>query len=296
MKSFLRLILLMVLILGSFSSFGLNKLPKGNEVQVKDLNRKNVQIANRAKNKPAQKKVTVTPTKEEELQKLGFASEASAAGPAPQVRDEKTLESQLNNTLSDFKEMTPASIATGTPSKVEGSVNSSQIQNLLQKLQSQKKDQTGKVPGFFGNAMDKMQGMVLDSLVKNNPMKTMSKESIVTFFKDKIKGTKAEKVFAKFPKLLEFTADVLKDDEALPKIVEMMGEKKKMLTYSYSFIAIFIISFILNLVMFSKAGIVKRLLFKIFLTLATPAANFLVFYILFREQLAPIVRIVKTYL
>lgn len=212
----------------------------------------------------------------------------------------KNLEGQLDKSLDDFTQLDPANAkpaARPTAPKPLAQVDDLEDPDELsanpKEVIESAKANPGNSDTMFGNMLGVVKDKVLSKLLKTNPLSNMSHDQVKSFLKERFKGSKFEKVLENNPRLLNIMAALARDSNALPSLVGIFDEKEKMLTYTYGFILIFILGIILNIFMFSKANVLKRILFKISLSLAIPACNFLLFYLMFRKQLDPTLTVIK---
>jgi hypothetical protein len=162
------------------------------------------------------------------------------------------------------------------------------------KMANTKKNQ--KVPGFFKKMLGGLQSKMIKKLLKTNPMSHMSHKDLKNSLIEKFKGGKLDPVIRKYPKLLDFVVGMIRDPDALASLVTILDKQEKMLTYTYSFVGIFILSILLNIFAFPNAGWFKKIMFKLFITIMVPVANLGIFYFMFKKELAPTIEVAKKYL
>jgi hypothetical protein len=190
------------------------------------------------------------------------------------------LEGQLDNTLTDFSQLDPSS-KQGADLELED---------------KRVKPDKSKLPGILGNILGGFKSSMIKKLLKTNPMSRMGHDQLKKMLKERFKGTKYATVLEKHETLLDIIVELIRDKKALPELVSILDKADKLLTYSYSFIGVFILAMLLNIFMFAKAGVFKRIMFKIFLTVSMPIVNLGIFYFMFKENLDPTVAIIKRYL
>lgn len=156
-----------------------------------------------------------------------------------------------------------------------------------------KQAKAGEEPSSFDHFMERMRKNMMEKLLKDNPLSHMDKSQVRDFIVERAQGTGWQKVFDSSPNTLNFVVDWLSHPQALPKIVNLLGEKKKLKTYFWCFIGIFIFSILLNAYLGRKAGFFKRLFIKLFVSVFSFVAQLGVFYYLFHEQLDPTVGLIK---
>lgn len=162
--------------------------------------------------------------------------------------------------------------------------NSPELEEKLENL-NRELDQS-----FVSRFMDQEMKDALGKMITQNPFQylsdTQAKEMLIA---------RGGKSLSDNPKLLNGLSEWLRDKEAMPRFLSIVGESEKMKKYGMYFLIVFVIAFFLNLKN-SKNSILKRLVFKIMLMISTGVLNLLIFYYLFKEELSPTVRIAKKYL
>lgn len=162
--------------------------------------------------------------------------------------------------------------------------NSPELDEKLDNLNSQLDN------SFFGGMIsDEIKAEVL-KMITDNPFQYMSDEQV-----RELLVSKGGKSFAENPKLLAGTSEWIRDKEALPQFMSIIGEGEKLKTYGICFIVVFVCAFLLNLKN-GKHSIFKRFMYKIGLMLITTTINFGIFYYLFQDNIDPTIKIVKKYL
>lgn len=158
---------------------------------------------------------------------------------------------------------------------------------LEQKIKSLNKELD---KSFVSRFLDKEMKEALGKMIAQNPFQYMSDAQA-----KKLLVARGGKSLADNPKLLSALSEWIRDKDALPKFLSIVGEGEKLKKYGLYFLVVFIVAFILNLKN-SKNSILKRLIFKIMLMITTGIVNLSIFYILFKEELGPTIRIAKKYL
>lgn len=147
---------------------------------------------------------------------------------------------------------------------------------------------------FLMKMMNKEMKDKVQSMIKSNPLAHMSKQQLqgLLLGREGLPPTSMGKIFKANPRVLELVVEVLHDEHALPRFLSLMNKPKKMKTYGISVIVFMIFIFFINLKNSAKK-IFKRIMFKFILMGASTLGNFLIFYIIFREELGPTVEIIK---
>ncbi len=144
---------------------------------------------------------------------------------------------------------------------------------------------------FVTNIMSDKLKQGLGEMIKTNPFSNMTKRDLSSSLVERTQGTAFGNFLSKNPKVLNILTEVCHDKEALPSFLSIVNRPKKMKYFSICVLIIFLTVFSLNL-MNSKAGIFKRLLIKFSLMIIGSVANFSAFYIIFTEELEPIVDVI----
>ncbi len=134
--------------------------------------------------------------------------------------------------------------------------------------------------------MDDAMKAALVQFKNDNPFSKMSKAEVRTFVENSSKMSPVGSVLQKYPILLDIFAEVFHDEKALPKLVTLVEQKKKMRNFFFVSLTLFILSIVLNSLN-SKAGFLKRFFRKILITLGMLGINLTVFYFMFTEEVGP---------
>lgn len=144
------------------------------------------------------------------------------------------------------------------------------------------------------NLMNDMVKNVVQEFLKENPFSKMPREEVKSMIQARIQGLPIEKFLQKHPKLLELLVDWLRDNKALPKIMGIVNKPKQVKIYGIIVIVVFVISFILNLLN-SKGNLFKRILKKMGIFFGAFIINFAAFFVLFKDELGPTLKIILKY-
>lgn len=133
-------------------------------------------------------------------------------------------------------------------------------------------------------------------MMHKNPFTEMGKVAVKKMILSKMDPKHpAGKFIHESPKLVDFAADWVVDDKAIPSFVSIIAKKNKAKFMGGIFIAVFITVFLINLKK-SKKNILQRIIFQIAIMLGSFAVNASAFYIIYREELAPTLEIAKKYI
>lgn len=143
---------------------------------------------------------------------------------------------------------------------------------------------------FLSKFMDGEMKEALGKMMAQNPFQFMTEEQMKNLL-----VARAGKNLENNPKVLAFLTEWLRDKDALPQFLSIIGESEKIKKYGISFLVVFIIAFILNLKN-SKNSFLKRLFYKLGLMLTTGLINLGIFYYIFHTELSPTVRIARKFI
>lgn len=145
--------------------------------------------------------------------------------------------------------------------------------------------------------MDDRVVVILQDTIRSGAMAKSSDEETKKFLKDKAKGTWAEGLLRRFPKLLSITADIVRSKEAMPGLLGIMLRKEDLKTYGYIWLGIFIFGlFIKGRLVKPKWEYWRRFRWKFTISLILSCLNFGIFYFFFSEELAPTFEIIGKHL
>lgn len=198
------------------------------------------------------------------------------------AQEDDNLEKQFDSTTQDLSNLEGEQLKPiGNEEFAEGEKQKKAVPEGLQ-------------DSFVSNMMTGVMKQVVSEFLKENPFSKMDREEVKSMIKLRMNGLPVEKLFEKNPKLLDMLVDWIRDKKALPKIIGIVNKPKEVKIYSFVVIAIFVLSFILNLVN-SKGNLGKRILNKIGIFLGAFIINLGTFYFLFREELKPSLDIILKY-
>lgn len=157
-------------------------------------------------------------------------------------------------------------------------------QNVNSEIKSFQKDLN---KNFISKFMDAKTKNVLAQMMHKNPFEYMSSQQV-----EGLLIAKGGDTLKNSPRLLKGLTAWLKDKKALSGFLSILGETKKLKTYGMCLVVIFVCAFFLNLKN-SKNGILKRIIYKVLLTLTTFGLNITVFFIIFKEEVSPTIRVIR---
>lgn len=189
-----------------------------------------------------------------------------------QDEDAEALNQDIERTASEFQNMAPINLE---EAKIPPTADSGFGFSSL----------------FDSTAVEKMKKLMIDKFVKESPFSGMTKDQAQTLIIAFVEGKPIGSYIKESPRVLSFLSDVMIDKEALPKFFGIINKPKELKNYGYAALAIFILSIIVNLAWNKKGGFLKRLYRKLLITFGATFVNLLVVYILFRENLTPVIKI-----
>ncbi len=141
--------------------------------------------------------------------------------------------------------------------------------------------------------MDDKVLAILQDVLKQGTMGKIPEIEVKNMIKEKTKGTFAERVFKRFPSLLNISTDVLRDKDALSGMIGVMRRKQDLKTYGIIWLVILISGlFIKKKLVKPKWPFWKRFRTKLVINTCLSALSFYIFYSYFSEELQPTINIV----
>jgi len=129
---------------------------------------------------------------------------------------------------------------------------------------------------------------ILQTTLKERPVASMSRDKVRALIIKRSTGSKSGNLFEKFPKLLDFAVDFVRDEKAIPGLLGILTRKEDLKSYGYIWLVIFIFGlFVKSRVIKPKWAFKKRLLYSISFSLVLSSASLYIFYSLFSEELSP---------
>lgn len=148
---------------------------------------------------------------------------------------------------------------------------------------------------MFTDMLPKVMKDQLAEILKDNPFSKMEKEAVKTLAKSMVKGQKFGEYLDKNPKALDCFVTWLRDKKAMPAFLSIVNKPDKMKIFSGIFIFVFIVSFLFNLKN-SKSNILVRLVNKLCIFVCATTVNLGSFYFIFRDELDPTIKIIRSFI
>ncbi len=108
-----------------------------------------------------------------------------------------------------------------------------------------------------------------------------------------VQGKPAHKIFTKFPKTLDISVDILRDQEAMPAMLGIFARKNALKVYFFSWIGIMIFGYLFKKIFFSKRWpAFKRFSMSLLLSLTLSAFSLWLFYYIFTKEVGPTLAVI----
>jgi hypothetical protein len=142
--------------------------------------------------------------------------------------------------------------------------------------------------------MDEKTISFLQEKLRDAHMDRVPADQVRAAILSKSEGKPLGKLFKSYPKLLDVCVDIVRDAEALPAFVGILGKKERLKNYFYVWLGLFILSFLIKRYIFPKkwSG-PKRFFAGTFMSLLFLSISLSVFYQLFEKELSPILNVMK---
>lgn len=166
-----------------------------------------------------------------------------------------------------------------------------QITNLPEQVKKITSEGLGGIDFSDEKGRERLKQLFAQSGIRNQ-----SPELIKAMIMGKVKDRPFEKIFQRFPKLLDIAVDVFRDKDAMPGLIDILGRKRELKIYMYVCIGIFIFGFFMRKFLIPKNwGFTKRLFLRMTLSLLLMGVSIGVFYKLFQREISPTVKIVMAH-
>jgi hypothetical protein len=136
--------------------------------------------------------------------------------------------------------------------------------------------------------MDDKVLAIMQKTLRAGLLNKLPAEELRKMILDKAKGSHLEGVLNRFPKLLEFCVEMLRDKEALSGLMGIMRRKDDMKTYGYIWLGIFLFGlFLKNRIIKPRWPFLKRFRYGMSVNTVLSIISLYVFYSFFAKELAP---------
>jgi hypothetical protein len=201
------------------------------------------------------------------LQKYRVNEDGSLAGEKP--KGDPELDKAVDDTLNDFK-----------------SADSDSGDDKKETAKSGKIEES-----FISKMMPGMMKSMVQKFLKTNPFSKMSKDEVKSMLLVQVEGKAVGKILKNNPRLLSGVVDWVRHPTALPQLMGIANEPKKVKYYGILVVFVFLVSFILNLLN-SDGSIIRRIIFKLGITVGALGVNLGLFYLFFSDELGPTIDVI----
>ena len=133
---------------------------------------------------------------------------------------------------------------------------------------------------------------IMQKTLRSGLLSKLSADEVRKMILDKARGSHLEGMLNRFPKLLEFCVEMLRDKEALSGLMGIIMRKHDMKTYGYIWLAIFLFGlFIKYRIIKPKWPFFKRFRYSMSVNFVLSIISLYVFYSFFSKELAPTISI-----
>lgn len=141
--------------------------------------------------------------------------------------------------------------------------------------------------------MDKKVQVILQKMFSDGLMNNQSPEVVREMILDKASGSFWEKLFKRYPKILDIFVDILRDREAFPGLIGIMGKSEDLKTYFYIWLAIIVFGILIRKKYIKKKWpFMKRFFVRTSINLSLSVVSLYIFYKMFQVEVGPTVRII----
>jgi hypothetical protein len=124
------------------------------------------------------------------------------------------------------------------------------------------------------------------------PLQKLSEKELSKLLLDNTKGTSAEKYIARFPKLILFCVRLIKDKVAIPNLVKILEDQKRLVRFAATMLTTILLSFFLKYLLKKEGRAVWKavvLWFLRFFIITTLRVGVITYF--FNEELGPAFKI-----
>jgi hypothetical protein len=148
--------------------------------------------------------------------------------------------------------------------------------------------------------MDEKVQATLQNLFSQGLFEKESREETKGRVLENVKGKRIEKIFQRFPRLLDLVTDVIRDREAMPGLIRVMGRKSDLRKYFQIWVSLLIFSFLFRRFWLkkriTKQGFLSRTVISLGFSLFMTSLSLMIFYSMFKSDVRPTVSIIANYL
>lgn len=148
---------------------------------------------------------------------------------------------------------------------------------------------------YLSNFMSAAGKKFIEEFLSDNPFAKVPRKEMKALIVARVAGMPFGDTLERYPGLLEFLVDFVRDEKAIPSMLGIVNQPKKVKNFGMIAIGIFVMVFILNLFN-SKGNIFRRILTKLCIGLFAFVCNITIFYIVFKDEISPTLGIVWKHL
>ena len=142
--------------------------------------------------------------------------------------------------------------------------------------------------------MDAKVLAIMQKTLRAGLLSNLPAEEVRKMILEKVKGSHLEGVFNRFPKLLEFCVEMVRDKEALSGLMGIMMRKDDMKTYGYMWLGIFLFGLFLKYrIIKPQWPFFKRFRYSMSVNAVLSIISLYVFYSFFAKELEPTMSIIS---
>ena len=136
--------------------------------------------------------------------------------------------------------------------------------------------------------MDDKVLAIMQKVLKEGLLSKLPAEEVRKMILDKVKGSHFEGMLNRFPKLVDFCVEMLRDKDALSGLMDVLMRKNDLKTYGYIWLAIFLFGLFLKYrIIKPKWPFFKRFRYSMSVNFVLSLISLYVFYSFFSKELAP---------
>lgn len=148
---------------------------------------------------------------------------------------------------------------------------------------------------FFTRALSEEKKANLEQLMRESPFAGMSQEETKAFIQAGINNPILRPYLKDDSRFLNFLAEFLTDEKALPSFVKIINNAQALKTFGIIALLMTVLGFFYN-AFANKGHALKRFFKKLLVSISILGINLAVFWFLFRLELAPTLEIIKKYI
>ena len=130
---------------------------------------------------------------------------------------------------------------------------------------------------------------------KENPLAILTKEQVRELILTKLESRFWKNLLTNNPKVLDCISAVLVDPLALPSLMNILANEKKLKIYTYLVIFLQLLVLVVILFFFRFHSPIRRFFYRTAWSLGLQSLAVISFYVLFKKELAPMAAIIATY-